>query len=129
MVIRRRKIKGGGLHSLAAFLFYIQAMLFSLAFSFSLFLSSTLASPVAVQGFDFKDINTMISFGDSYTMRNINLTDLTYMCRDCTSAGGPNYVVYLEDYTKWVSWDLAFGGAPVNNALVHKVSDALKNWV
>ncbi|KAG1186801.1 hypothetical protein G6F35_014575 [Rhizopus arrhizus] len=62
----------------------------------------------------------MISFGDSYTMRNINLTDLTYMCRDCTSAGGPNYVVYLEDYTKWVSWDLAFGGAPVNNALVHK---------
>ncbi|KAG1452288.1 hypothetical protein G6F46_000149 [Rhizopus delemar] len=95
-------------------------MLFSLAFSFSLFLSSTLASPVAVQGFDFKGINTMISFGDSYTMRNINLTDLTYMCRDCTSAGGPNYVVYLEDYTKWVSWDLAFGGAPVNNALVHK---------
>ncbi|ORE06069.1 hypothetical protein BCV72DRAFT_329482 [Rhizopus microsporus var. microsporus] len=71
-------------------------------------------------GFKSSDINTLISFGDSYTTRNINLSNLTYQCRDCTSAGGPNWVTYLTEAEEWISWDFAMGGAPLNDTLVHK---------
>ncbi|KAG1047508.1 hypothetical protein G6F43_010044 [Rhizopus delemar] len=74
----------------------------------------------SAQSYRFEDINTIISFGDSYTTRYIDLSNLTYACRNCTSAGAPNWVVYIEDDTDWVSWDFAASGAPLNNALVHK---------
>ncbi|EIE85305.1 hypothetical protein RO3G_10015 [Rhizopus delemar RA 99-880] len=77
----------------------------------------------SAQSYRFEDINTIISFGDSYTTRYIDLSNLTYACRNCTSAGAPNWVVYIEDDTDWVSWDFAASGAPLNNALVHKIQE------
>ncbi|CEG68636.1 hypothetical protein RMATCC62417_04854 [Rhizopus microsporus] len=84
----------------------------------ALFAGVLLAAPS--DGFKSSDINTLISFGDSYTTRNINLSNLTYQCRDCTSAGGPNWVTYLTEAEEWISWDFAIGGAPLNDTLVHK---------
>ncbi|KAI8077003.1 hypothetical protein BDF21DRAFT_341823 [Thamnidium elegans] len=71
--------------------------------------------------FEFDRINTVISFGDSYTTRYLNMDSLTYACRNCTSAGGPNWVIYLTDATRWVSWDFAYNSAPVNNSIVKQV--------
>lgn len=85
----------------------------------ALFAVALLAAPS--DGLKSSDINTLISFGDSYTTRNINLNNLTYQCRDCTSAGGPNWVTYLTEAEEWISWDFAMGGAPLNDTLVHKV--------
>ncbi|KAI8390244.1 hypothetical protein BD560DRAFT_380374 [Blakeslea trispora] len=70
--------------------------------------------------FDYDRINTIISFGDSYTTRYLDMDTLTYACRNCTSAGGPNWVVYLTDINQWISWDFAYNSAPVNNTLVHQ---------
>lgn len=75
--------------------------------------------------FSFKDINTIISFGDSYTTRYLDMETLTYACRNCTSAGGPNWVVYLTDNTDWISWDFAYNSAPVNNSIVNQVEHLL----
>ncbi|KAI9251644.1 hypothetical protein EDC94DRAFT_621698 [Helicostylum pulchrum] len=71
--------------------------------------------------FEFDRINTINSFGDSYTTRYLNMDSLTYACRNCTSAGGPNWVIYLTDATRWVSWDFAYNSAPVNNSIVKQV--------
>lgn len=73
--------------------------------------------------FLYQDINTIISFGDSYTTRYLDMDSLTYACRNCTSAGGPNWVIYLTDSTQWISWDFAYNSAPVNNSIVDQVSD------
>ncbi|KAI8977164.1 GDSL-like Lipase/Acylhydrolase-domain-containing protein [Mycotypha africana] len=71
--------------------------------------------------FQYDKINTLISFGDSYTTRYLDMDSLTYACRTCTSAGGPNWVIYLTDETQWISWDFAYNSAPVNNSIVHQV--------
>lgn len=71
--------------------------------------------------FDYENINTIISFGDSYSTRYLDMNSLTYACRNCTSAGGPNWVIYLTDATNWVSWDFAYNSAPVNNSIVNQV--------
>ncbi|KAL0145690.1 carbohydrate esterase family 16 protein [Mucor lusitanicus] len=49
------------------------------------------------------------------------MDSLTYACRNCTSAGGPNWVIYLTDSTQWISWDFAYNSAPVNNSIVNQV--------
>ncbi|KAI8095120.1 uncharacterized protein B0P05DRAFT_524787 [Gilbertella persicaria] len=72
--------------------------------------------------FDYNKINTIISFGDSYTTRYLDMDSLTYACRNCTSAGGPNWVVYLTDTTEWISWNFAYNSAPVSNHLVNQTS-------
>ncbi|KAI9354190.1 hypothetical protein BD770DRAFT_445193 [Pilaira anomala] len=72
----------------------------------------------STSSFEFESINTVISFGDSYTTRYLNMDSLTYACRNCTSAGGPNWIVYLTDATGWISWDFAYNSAPVNNTIV-----------
>lgn len=78
--------------------------------------------PLTEPSFDYDGINTLISFGDSYTTRFLDMDSLTYACRNCTSANGPNWVIYLSEATKWVSWDFAYNSAPVNNSLVGQVS-------
>ncbi|CAO3625665.1 unnamed protein product [Mucor hiemalis] len=86
-----------------------------------LFIVYVLVKPfTVVSNFDFNEINTIISFGDSYTTRFLDMNTLTYACRNCTSAGGPNWVVYLSETNDWVSWDFAYNSAPVNNTLVHQ---------
>lgn len=80
----------------------------------------TLTKPLT-SSFEFESINTVISFGDSYTTRYLNMDSLTYACRNCTSAGGPNWIVYLTDATGWISWDFAYNSAPVNNTIVKQV--------
>lgn len=99
-----------------------RSFFFSFVYMFiliALFAGALLAAPS--DGFKSSDINTLISFGDSYTTRSINLSNLTYQCRDCTSAGSPNWVTCLTEAEEWISWDFAMGGAPLNDMLVHKV--------
>ncbi|KAL9541172.1 hypothetical protein PS6_010424 [Mucor atramentarius] len=90
-----------------------------LAFSV-IYIACVLTQPIAHSSpsFLYKDINTIISFGDSYTTRYLDMDSLTYACRNCTSAGGPNWVIYLTDSTQWISWDFAYNSAPVNNSIV-----------
>jgi hypothetical protein len=81
-----------------------------------------LTKPLMEPALDFGGINTLVSFGDSYTTRFLNMDNLEYACRNCTSARGPNWVIYLSEATNWVSWDFAYNSAPVNNSLVGQVS-------
>ncbi|KAF1807279.1 hypothetical protein FB192DRAFT_1273039 [Mucor lusitanicus] len=93
-----------------------------LAFSI-IYIACVLTLPIAHSSpsFLYRDINTIISFGDSYTTRYLDMDSLTYACRNCTSAGGPNWVIYLTDSTQWISWDFAYNSAPVNNSIVNQV--------
>lgn len=84
----------------------------------------TLAQPLT--RFDYDKINTIISFGDSYTTRYLDMKTLSYACRNCTSAGGPNWVIYLTDMTDWISWNFAYNSAPVNNSVVNQVYITMK---
>ncbi|KAI9480605.1 MAG: hypothetical protein EXX96DRAFT_563475 [Benjaminiella poitrasii] len=96
-----------------------------LLFSFLGIITVVLTKPVHKKrsgfSFDYETINTIISFGDSYTTRYLDMDSLNYACRNCTSAGGPNWVIYLTDTTKWISWDFAYNSAPVNNSFVNQV--------
>jgi hypothetical protein len=87
-----------------------------------LFVLSILADALKAASFSYNDINTIISFGDSYTTRYLDMESLSYLCRNCTSAGGPNWVIYLTDSTGWLSFDFAYNSAPVNNSIVNQVS-------
>ncbi|KAI8637125.1 hypothetical protein BD408DRAFT_437259 [Parasitella parasitica] len=93
-----------------------------LAFS-AIYLVCVLAQPIISPSpaFSYRNINTIVSFGDSYTTRYLDVDSLTYACRNCTSAGGPNWVIYLTDSTQWISWDFAYNSAPVNNSIVNQV--------
>ncbi|KAG2201341.1 hypothetical protein INT47_001429 [Mucor saturninus] len=77
------------------------------------------ATPLPLS-FNYDKINTIISFGDSYTTRYLDMKSLSYACRNCTSAGGPNWVIYLTDTTNWISWDFAYNSAPINNSIVNQ---------
>lgn len=90
-----------------------------------LFVVCVWVKPFMASSFDFNHINTIISFGDSYTTRFLDMDTLTYACRNCTSAGGPNWVVYLSETNDWVSWDFAYNSAPVNNTLVHQAPSVI----
>lgn len=118
MVIKETKKKKECIHFVICHSIFNSMLILGLLFLLLIVLTSS------AQSYRFEDINTIISFGDSYTTRYIDLSNLTYACRNCTSAGAPNWVVYIEDDTDWVSWDFAASGAPLNNALVHKVDDS-----
>lgn len=72
--------------------------------------------------FNFTGIKTLFSFGDSYSTQNLNLTTLTYPCRDCTSAGGPNWIEYLVEMHPMKYWNFAYNSAPIANHLVGQAS-------
>ncbi|ORY97232.1 SGNH hydrolase-type esterase domain-containing protein [Syncephalastrum racemosum] len=74
------------------------------------------AAPIAP--FDFNNIRTLFTFGDSYTTQNLNTQTLSYACPNCTSAGGPNWVEYLVRLHPMQYWNLAYNSAPIENALV-----------
>ncbi|CEP07648.1 hypothetical protein [Parasitella parasitica] len=100
--------------------------LFFILLTFSaIYLVCAFAQPIISPSprFAFRNINTIVSFGDSYTTRYLDVDSLTYACRNCTSAGGPNWVIYLTDSTQWISWDFAYNSAPVNNSIVPTVID------
>jgi hypothetical protein len=96
-------------------------LFFTLIVFIILFVLCALTHPLQNALFSYKDINTIISFGDSYTTRYLDMDSLSYACRNCTSAGGPNWVIYLTDATGWFSFDFAYNSAPVNNSLVNQV--------
>lgn len=101
---------------------YIKKMhlFFLLVISLSVMVYISFATPLPPP-FDYDKINTIISFGDSYTTRYLDMKSLSYACRNCTSAGGPNWVIYLTDTTNWISWDFAYNSAPINNSIVKQV--------
>ncbi|KAI9278831.1 hypothetical protein BDA99DRAFT_455807 [Phascolomyces articulosus] len=68
--------------------------------------------------FDLNRIETLYSFGDSYTTQNLDLLSMTYACANCTSAGGRNWVEYLVDLHPMEYWNLAYNSAPISNNLV-----------
>ncbi|KAI9315203.1 GDSL lipase/esterase [Dichotomocladium elegans] len=71
-------------------------------------------------------IRTMFSFGDSYTTLYLNTKTMSYACRNCTSAGGPNWVEYLTDaYPMIQYWDFAYNSAPVLSPLVGQTSSSV----
>jgi hypothetical protein len=71
--------------------------------------------------FNINDINTLVTFGDSYTTQFFDTTTLQYACKNCTSAGGPNWVEYLAHNQNWIYWNFAYNSAPINNTLVEQV--------
>jgi hypothetical protein len=71
--------------------------------------------------FNINDINTLVTFGDSYTTQFFDTTTLQYACKNCTSAGGPNWVEYLAHNQNWTYWNFAYNSAPINNTLAEQV--------
>ncbi|KAI7895994.1 uncharacterized protein EV154DRAFT_493125 [Mucor mucedo] len=100
---------------------YIKKMhlFFLLVISLTVMVYMSFATPLPLS-FNYDKINTIISFGDSYTTRYLDMKSLSYACRNCTSAGGPNWVIYLTDTTNWISWDFAYNSAPINNNIVNQ---------
>ncbi|KAG2224477.1 hypothetical protein INT45_010543, partial [Circinella minor] len=78
-----------------------------------------------IEPFDINAVQTLYSFGDSYTTQNLNLSTMAYACRNCTSAGGLNWVEYLADLHPMKYWNLAYNSAPISNAMVGQNSSAV----
>ena len=104
-------------------LFWI--ILLSLNYYFQVLITN--AAPLIIEKrhdivpFDFNAIQTLYSFGDSYTTQNLDVLTMTYACPNCTSAGGRNWVEYLVDLHPMRYWNLAYNSAPISNAMVGQV--------
>ncbi|KAJ8655197.1 hypothetical protein O0I10_009065 [Lichtheimia ornata] len=85
------------------------------------FLTITCSLILACHGAPVSFLNrlqTLFSFGDSYTTQNLDTITMSYACANCTSAGGPNWVEYLVEIHPMQYWNLAYNSAPISNNLV-----------
>lgn len=107
------------LYSLVILLWYRM-----LLYIFCLIIATVSCAPA---DFQWSRIETLFTFGDSYTTQNLDLATLKYPCAECTSAGGINWVealVALQPSIK-AYWDLAYNSAPIANRLVGQVTQPL----
>lgn len=91
------------------------------------FLTITCSLILACHGAPVSFLNrlqTLFSFGDSYTTQNLDTITMSYACANCTSAGGPNWVEYLVEIHPMQYWNLAYNSAPISNNLVDQVCNA-----
>ncbi|CAO3598313.1 unnamed protein product [Absidia cylindrospora] len=76
--------------------------------------------------FDLTKMETLFSFGDSYTTEYLDLRTMKYPSSDdVSSTNGANWVHYFTETSKLKDWNLASNSAPIQNDLVNQTSSVV----
>ncbi|CAO3598168.1 unnamed protein product [Absidia cylindrospora] len=87
-------------------------------------MASVIFNQRSSSSFHLKKVDTLFSFGDSYTTEYLDLPTMTYPdFNNVSSTNGANWIHYFTEAEHLKNWDLAYNSAPIENSLVHQNSN------